>query len=169
MAHVRKQNDASLELMPVMNLVTILIPLLLVTAQVVNLSVIDSTVPGIIKQTEEPVDPGLQLTVAITDQGLALKGDGEVLPDAGSLELPCSAAPCQGVQSYDYRGLTDLLGRVKDAHPDEQTLILLPEERVSYEVLVKVMDAAREDLDQRTAEGESRPLFPQVVMAGGAT
>ena len=162
MAHVRKQNDASLELMPVMNLVTILIPLLLVGAQAINLSVIDSTMPAIHVDGDTP-EPSLQLTVAVTDEGLAVKGDGQVLPDSDALDLPCSATPCRGAQAYDYDGLTELLGRVKDHHPDEETLILLPEERVPYEVLIKVMDAAREDLDA------DRPLFPQVVMAGGAT
>ncbi len=168
MARTRENDEASLELMPVMNLVTILIPLLLVSAQVVNLSVIDSTMPAIIPQADAEVEPTLQLTVAITDRGLALKGDGRVLSGAENLDLPCASAPCQGVQSYDYGGLTDLLVRVKDEHPDEETVILLPEERVPYEVLVRVMDAAREDRDQVTEQGQVRTLFPQVVMAGGA-
>ena len=38
-----------------------------------------------------------------------------------------------------------------------------------YEVLVKVMDAAREDVGQPSADGQPRPLFPLVVMAGGVT
>ncbi len=162
MARARTPKDASLELMPVMNLVTILIPLLLVGAQVINLSVIDSTMPAIHVDGDTP-EPSLQLTVAVTDEGLAVKGDGEVLPDSGAMDLPCGISPCQGVQAYDYDGLTELLGRVKDHHPDEETVILLPEERVPYEVLIRVMDAAREDA------GADRPLFPQVVMAGGAT
>jgi len=159
---------ATLELMPVMNLVTILIPLLLMGATMVNLSVIDTSLPGIVGDKTVPDEPSLQLTVAITNLGLGLKSAAGGIEVAGDLELPCATQPC-GVDGYDYAGLTDALARIKDDHPDENSLILLPEERVPYEVLVKVMDASREDVDQRAVDGSARPLFPMVVMAGGAT
>ena len=164
----RVHESADLDLLPVMNLVTILIPLLLMGVTAVNLSVIDATLPAIIDPDRIPEEPGLQLTVAITDQGLGLKSAAGGLEANQDLQLPCAAQPCV-VDGYDYGGLTDALARIKDDHPDESSLILLPEERVPYEVLVRVMDAAREDLDQHTAQGEPRSLFPQVVMAGGAT
>ncbi len=163
----RTPPHASLDLLPVMNLVTILIPMLLMGATVVNLSVVDTTLPGIVDPDAIIEEPGLQLTVAVTDQGLGLKSALGALADAEGLELPCTIQPC-AVDGYDYRGLTDALARVKDEHPDETSLILLPESRVPYEVLINVMDAAREDSDQPTADGGVRSLFPQVVMAGGA-
>jgi len=155
-----------------MNLVAMLIPMLLLSAQAVHLSVIDSSVPGIVDPDGIPEDPGLQLSVAITDQGLTVAGVDAVLPaanEAAGPTLPCATAPCGDVESYDYQGLTELLARVKDEHPDERSVILVPEERISYEVLVKVMDAAREDRAQLDGQGAPRSLFPQVVMAGGAT
>ncbi|MDP6386723.1 MAG: biopolymer transporter ExbD [Planctomycetota bacterium] len=164
----RENKPAQLELMPVMNLVTILIPLLLMGATVVNLAVIDATLPAISDEKPPPDEKSLQLTVAITDQGLGLKSGAGMLEESADLDLPCDTQPC-AVDGYDYRGLTDALVRIKDDHPEEQNLILLPEERVPYEVLVRVMDAAREDMDTRTAQGEPRSLFPLVVMAGGAT
>ncbi len=160
--------EADLELMPVMNLVAILIPMLLMGVQVLHLAVIDTTLPAIGPPPDDDSTPGLRLTVAVTDQGLGLKSAAGVLPSDAELELPCEARPC-GVDSYDYSGLTGALSRIKDDHPDEQSLILLPEERVPYEVLVRVMDAAREDREQVAADGTPRTLFPQVVMAGGAT
>jgi biopolymer transport protein ExbD len=164
----RPSSGSELDLLPVMNLVTILIPMLLMGATVVNLSVIDTTLPAITDPDRIPDEPGLRLTVAITDQGLGLKSAAGGVEASEDLQLPCHAQPC-GVDGYDYDGLTDALARIKDEHPDESSLILLPEERVPYEVLVKVMDAAREHQGQRTAQGEARSLFPQVVMAGGAT
>jgi biopolymer transport protein ExbD len=157
---------ADLELMPVMNLVAILIPMLLMGVTAVNLAVIDTSVPAILPPPDDDVPPGLQLTVAITDKGLGLKAAAEILAQGGD-ELPCDRQPCT-VEGYDYGGLTDALARIKDDHPDERTLILLPEARVPYEVLVKVMDAAREDQEQLDAQGAPRSLFPEVVMAGGA-
>ncbi len=166
---MRKRTAASadLDLLPVMNLVTILIPMLLMGATVVNLAVIDSTLPAIVPGPNES-EPGLQLTVAVTDQGIGLKGAAGAIEAAEDLDIPCQRQPC-GVDGYDYDSLTQALARIKDEHPDESSLILLPEARVSYEVLVKVMDAAREDRSQPDASGEPRLLFPSVVMAGGAT
>ena len=115
-----------LELMPVMNLVTILIPMLLMGATVVNLSVIDTSLPRIVGDDDSPSEPGLQLTVAITDQGLGLKSVAGGLELSQDLDLPCVQQPC-AVDDYDYRGLTDALARIKDDHPDESSLILLPE------------------------------------------
>jgi biopolymer transport protein ExbD len=158
---------SDLDLLPVMNLVTILIPMLLMGVTAVHLGVVDSTLPAISPRPDD-APPSLQLTVAITDQGLGLKSAAGGLEANQDLQLPCQAQPC-GVDGYDYGGLTDALARIKDDHPDESSLILLPEARVPYEVLVKVMDAAREDSNQPTDQGEPRSLFPLVVMAGGAT
>lgn len=160
--------NADLELMPVMNLVAILIPMLLMGATVVNLAVIDSTLPAVIDRSDLPPEPSLRLTVAITDRGLGLKSAPGGVEASQDLELPCAVQPCR-VEGYDYGGLTDALARIKDDHPDESSIILLPEERVPYEVLVKVMDASREDPGQPADDGAPRTLFPEVVMAGGAT
>lgn len=67
MPSTRPERPAGLDLMPVMNLVALLIPMLLVTAQAVGLAVIDSSVPDIVGD-KEPTDPGLQLSLALTDQ-----------------------------------------------------------------------------------------------------
>ncbi len=159
-----------LSLLPVMNLVSILIPMLLMSAQVVHLAVIDSTLPGIEEESDEPVEPGLKLSLLITDQGITVAGSEALLPNSEGEgpTLPCSGDPCAGPESYDYYALTELLGQVKDEHPDEATVILVPESRVPYEVIVGVMDAAREDPETIGPDGTPRPLFPNVVVAGGA-
>ncbi|MFH1468063.1 MAG: biopolymer transporter ExbD [Pseudomonadota bacterium] len=159
----RPERPAGLDLMPVMNLVALLIPMLLVTAQAVGLAVIDSSVPAIVGD-REPTDPGLQLSLAVTDQGLTVASAQPLpfeVPEGPT--LPCAAQPCE-VGDYDYDGLTRLLAQVKDVHPDEESLILVPEDQVPFEVLVRVMDASREQI----GEDGTRSLFPAVVMAGGA-
>jgi hypothetical protein len=67
----RPETSGQLELMPVMNLVAILIPMLLMGAQVLHLGVIDSTAPAIGPEGGEASE--LRLTVAITDRGLGVK------------------------------------------------------------------------------------------------
>jgi len=163
--HESKRKDdkaAELNLLPVMNLVTILIPLLLMSAQLVQLAVIDSTLPAI---TNEPAPPRpdptvtpLQVSLGISRSGLTLMGVERVFGEEDT-SLPCAGGVCATVDSYDFAGLTAKLIEVKDAHPEADVLILVPDERVSYEVLVSAMDAARQDSD--------RLLFPNVTIAGG--
>ncbi|HJN75315.1 MAG TPA: biopolymer transporter ExbD [Myxococcota bacterium] len=187
MAHRRGTEGVPLDLVPIMNLVTILIPFLLMSAQFVHLAVIDSTLPAIgppQELQEEDDEPPLLLSVAITDQGFTLLGDNGVVtgdPDAEGEEaaapiegevaeptIPCSERPCSGPESYDYAELTRLVGLIKDEYPDDENVSLVPESRIPYEVIVTTMDASREDPDTKGDNGQARELFPFVVIAGGA-
>ena len=190
MARRRERGDQveeALDLVPIMNLVTILIPFLLMAAQFVHLAVIDSTLPAIGQPTEveeEPPDkPPLVLTVALTDRGFTVTGADAVLnPEGAGGEaaapaegedkpptVPCnSGGTCSGVDDYNYKELTRILGLIKDEYPDDENVILLPESRIKYEVIVRVMDATREDQENKNADGTFRTLFPFVVIAGGA-
>jgi hypothetical protein len=175
-----------LDLIPIMNLVTILIPFLLMSAQFVQLAVIDSTLPAIGPPVEAPpdedTDPPLMLSIAVTDQGFTLLGDNGVVTGDGGDEgeeaepeegteieptIPCASRPCDGVESYDYKELTRMLGLIKDEYPEDENVILVPESRVPYEVIVLTMDHSREDPSTKV-DGSPRVLFPFVVIAGGA-
>ncbi len=70
--------DEELNLVPIMNLVSILIPFLVMASAQVQLAVIDSTMPAISEERpeeepEEDEDPPLQVNVVITDQGFSVR------------------------------------------------------------------------------------------------
>lgn len=70
--------EEELNLVPIMNLVSILIPFLVMASAQVQLAVIDSTMPAISEERpeEEPdedEDPPLQVNVVITDQGFSVR------------------------------------------------------------------------------------------------
>jgi len=185
-----------LDLVPIMNLVTILIPFLLMAAQFVTYAVIDSTLPAIgppqpPDENEDPKEP-LNLSVFITDKGYTVAGSAAILKTEGSGEegeekgptIECLTPGCvfsteeggDGAKSaYDVEKLTELLTTIKDEYPDEQNVILVPEASVPYEVLIVTMDATRENKESNDTEGEGemegqcdgRCLFPFVVIAGG--
>lgn len=172
----KKMEEVPLDLVPIMNLVTILIPFLLMSAQFVSFAVIDSTLPAIgppVETTEEDDEKPLMLSIAITDQGYTVLGDNGVVTgeaeegaeegDGTEPTVPCTQRPCDGVESYNVGELTRLLGLIKDEYPDDSNVILVPESRINYEILVATMDASRDD-----KENEGRELFPFVVIAGGA-
>jgi len=79
------EKEEELNLVPIMNLVTILIPFLLMSAQFVHLAVIDSSLPAI--GAPQPVDPKdlpdkppLTLTIAISESGFTVSGGQATLP-----------------------------------------------------------------------------------------
>ncbi|MEZ4321400.1 MAG: biopolymer transporter ExbD [Myxococcota bacterium] len=171
----RDEVSTELDLVPIMNMVTILIPFLLLSVQFVSLAVIDSTLPAIGKPTEPSAEDKekLNLSVAITDKGYTVLGASGVLgnPEGEGATVPCLRDGCPGVEAYDTKKLTETLGRIKDEFSEEENVILVPESNVSYEVLIATMDASREDPDTKVTIGARkdvpRPLFPFVVIAGG--
>jgi hypothetical protein len=181
-----------LDLVPIMNLVTILIPFLLMAAQFVSYAVIDSTLPAIgppkeVEDKEDEEEP-LNLSVFITDKGFSVKGsagtlknDSEEGEDQG-LTIPCHLDGCLydrdgeegAAAAYNIEKLREVLTQVKEEYPDEQNVILVPEPGIPYEVLVLTMDGTRENPDEAAnpddemkGQCKGRCLFPFVVIAGG--
>jgi len=100
MSERKKIENPDLDLTPIMNLVTILIPTLLMAAQFVHLAVIDSTLPAIGAPSTEQPDPNetppLNLQLFITAGGLTLMGTGadEILfPDGKPTLLRARRCP----------------------------------------------------------------------------
>jgi hypothetical protein len=177
----RSGADQELNLIPIMNLVTILIPFLLMAAEFVQLAVIDSTLPAIGPPQpveEEPDKPPLNLSLAITDKGITVLGADAVLnPEGGAPAegeerpptVPCkTGGECNALDDYDWDELTRILGLIKDEYPDDENVILVPDSRVQYEIIVTTMDSSREDRANPGPDGKARLLFPFVVIAGGA-
>lgn len=143
-------------LIPVMNLVCLLIPFLLLTATFIQYAVIDVTSPRFIPGPGQvETDPGLELTVLVTDQGFTLSTRGP-RPGAGPT-VPMLRGP--GKAGYDYTALTARLRRIKDDNEGESRIHIGAERNIDYDTVVKVMDATRED-----GSGE---LFPDVVLLAG--
>jgi biopolymer transport protein ExbD len=171
---VRAKEADELNLIPIMNLVTILIPFLLMAASFISLAVIDTTLPAIgdpTPQEEEPDKPPLNLSVVITDSGFTVLGAIEhILHPEGEPTIPCVIDGCASPDDYDYKELVRLLNLIKDDYLEDENVILVPEASVPYEVMIRTMDATREDLerDPESTEEGAHDLFPFVVIAGGA-
>ncbi len=151
---------SELDLVPIMNLVTILIPFLLFSAQFVSLATIDSSLPAISEaQTLPPHTdpPPLNLRIAIDASGYTVSADQALPTDALSIATT-GAAMAPG--SFDADRLTEVLSEIKEAWPDEDLVMLSPTTEIPYEILIHTMDAA----SGRTIGSE---LFPSVVLTGG--
>ena len=81
MGRKRAADAEDLDLVPIMNLVTILIPFLLMASSFVTLAAIDSTLPalGDPQPADDTDEDKLSLSIAITDEGWTLLGADAVL------------------------------------------------------------------------------------------
>ncbi|MEZ4319044.1 MAG: biopolymer transporter ExbD [Myxococcota bacterium] len=156
MARQRDDSARTFNLVPIMNLATLLIPVLLMGTQFVALKLMDA---GPTPRLENPGDDRVEaivVTVEVSSAGFRISGAEDVLagPD-GQPVLPCAAELCTNAGAYDYTGLRRLLGHVKDAYPWADEVVVVADDSIPYDVLVRAMDAAREDTGERE-------LFPRV-------
>jgi biopolymer transport protein ExbD len=154
----RATGDGKLNLMPVMNLVTILIPMLLATAELAEVASIETTAPGIADEGEVLPPGEAPLVLRVSSVGVAVDG----VPEGVTIEteLRCAGDVCARAADYPLEQLTEALAQVKGAHPSDDRVIIEPAGNVPYGVLVAVMDAARTD-------GAGEMMFPRVVVGGG--
>ncbi|HHL40022.1 MAG TPA: biopolymer transporter ExbD [Deltaproteobacteria bacterium] len=151
---------ADLNLIPIMNVFIIIIPFLLLTVVFAKTAVIDVYLPHEVesppeKETEqEPGErtPPRLLTVKITDGALTV-GWGE-------REERIEAAP----DNSHLRRLSEALLDIKREAPDHREIILLFDSHISYDYVVKVMDASREITLERGGVKSRRSLFPLVSL-----
>lgn len=131
----RVASSPDLDLVPVMNLVTILIPFLLV-ASGMALTVVETSMP--MKGADGTADPNTWPSIVVGGSSVAV-----VAADGSRTELPC-AGPCSTRDSLDLAGLADGLHRLRDTDPALDSAKLVPDDSVSYEVIIALMDASRE-------------------------
>lgn len=156
---------------PMMNLMVVLIPLLLTSAEFVRLGVIELNLPpaavgpeGTILETfPEEERRRLDLTVTITDRGFFISSSLAVLAGraAGEPSIPLIGS------GYDFRTLSEKLLEIKQKSvgrfPDADQIILMAEPNIDYQTIVSTMDASR----SIRLNGEVQVLFPDVSLSAG--
>ena len=150
------EETAEINLVPYMDIVTnIIIFLLASVVQQVPLGNINVSSPtlgsGPSDNTTEPETPPLNLTVTVAANGFIVAGSGAVIPPIP--KLPNG--------QYDFEGLNNKLIEIKkDVAHGETKATFNADAYVPYEMVVKTLDAMREDK-------AGKPLFPDVVFAAG--
>ncbi len=121
-----------LEILPLMNLFVVLIPMLLLSAVFLEMSVVRMSPPA--ESAEGPDDPGdkLMLAVTITPKHYVVEGI-----DIGTTR----------VKRDDVGGTEQLrstLEQISMEHPENKNVMILSEPETKYETIVQVMDITRE-------------------------
>lgn len=154
---------------PMMNLMVVLIPLLLTSAEFVKLGVIELNLPPAASGTGDMLSEmpretvrRLDLAVTITDHGFFISSSLAVL--AGSKGEP--ALPKINGE-YDFSGLSEKLYEIKKEailrFPDHDQIIIMAESDVDYQTIISTMDASRSITDH----DQVKALFPEVSLSAG--
>jgi biopolymer transport protein ExbD len=146
-----KRKPAELLLVPMIDIFTVLVTFLLMTAVFSRTTILELSLP--LRQTEfrEP-PPGLQIEVMVR-KNLIQVADRNSGPLA---TLPNVA------EGYDYAGLTAYLKRVKEKFPDKVDATILLEKDTPYDILVQIMDHIRTFEHKQGAQFIKAELFPEI-------
>ncbi len=165
-----REDEVEPNLTPVMNLMVVLIPLLLSSAQFIKIGVIDLNLPpavgaaGAVTDAPKEAEKKLDLAVTITDQGYFISSSFAILKEE---QGDGPSIPVNDDSSYNYAELSqkllDLKRKAVNKFPDADRIVIQAEPEINYQILVSTMDAAR----AVTVENKVFTLFPEVSLAAG--
>ena len=147
--HTRK--PAQLLLVPMIDIFTVLVTFLLMTAVFSRTVILQMNLPASQTEFKEP-PPGLQLEVMVRK---------DLLQVADRNSGPLHTVP-NNAQGYDYDGLAEYLKFVKTRFPDKTDASILLEPDTAYDTLVQVMDKVRVFETGEGANVVQAELFPDI-------
>lgn len=138
----RKSVDAELNLIPFIDLFSVLVSFLLITAvwtQIARINVENKVGTGA-GQGQKPPDD-LMVSILIGEGGhllsiatLARTADGQIVPDERKTEIPKSGG------NLDYETLAKKLAEVRQAYPSKGDIVVRSQDKVAYKELISTMD-----------------------------
>lgn len=148
---LRRGRGEEMNLVPMIDIFTVLVTFLLMTAVFYRTVVLELNLP-LAQNDSPPPPPTLQLEIVVRKAKLEVADRGSGL----LTEFPNGAA------GYELTKLADFLKRVKDKYPDKIDATILLEPDIAYDTMVQVMDTVRvveQEQDGRTVQAE---LFPEI-------
>jgi biopolymer transport protein ExbD len=126
----RERKPAELLLVPMIDIFTVLVTFLLMTAVFSRIAIMQIDLPS--SAPAKPEEPKFRLELIVRQDGFDL-GDGK--------QLLATIPKVNG--AYDLNALTEHALAVKREHPSSEDASVLSESKVSYDQLIQAMDAIR--------------------------
>jgi biopolymer transport protein ExbD len=145
------RRPAELLLVPMIDIFTVLVTFLLMTAVFSRTVILQINMPASQTEFREP-PPGLQIEVMVRKS---------LLQVADRNTGPLATFP-NNATGYDYDGLTDYLKRVKAKFPEKTDATILLEPDTPYDILVQVMDRTRVFEVSQGLNTVQAELFPDI-------
>ena len=163
----RKKPQEKLNLVPIMDAVFIFIFFLLMSTSFLRIFEIGSDIP-IISDSSPPKDKKVPLALT-----LEIKKNQMIL-SRGIPSKTLKVFRRSKGEEFDYEEIHKELIEIKKRHVDEETIILVPSEDLSYDEIVKIMDSVRmlrntdEAIFKKNKDGleeKIRTLFSKIIFS----
>ena len=141
-----------LNLIPMMDILTVLVIFLLITAVFTHITILDLSIPTQAGGTAVNA-PNFSIEVIVRKAGLEIANGSSV-----------EAAIPKKDDKYDLELLSKMLTRLKDQYPEKADATVLIEPDVQYDYLIQIMDAIRGADVREEGSGEMKKivLFPKI-------
>lgn len=141
-----------LNLTPMMDILTVLVVFLLITAVFARISIMELSVPTNAGGAAS-IKPNFAIEVIVRKAGLEIANGSSV-----------EAAIPKKDNHYDMEMLSKMLLRLKAEYPEKEDATILMEPDIKYDHLIEIMDAVRGAEVRAEGSGEVRKivLFPKV-------
>ena len=149
----KSKEPPELDITTFLNLMVVLVPFLLITAVFSRITIMELDIPS---STGGAVDkPKVSIEVIMRKDRLELGNGQGVVAKLPNVE-----------GKHDIVKLSDYLQKIKGNYPDKTDAIILIEETIEYEQMVRVMDAVRSaELKQEGSEELQKvALFPDMSL-----
>ena len=160
--------EVYLNLTPLMDVMSNLLFFLLASFGATMVAIMPTTVPTVSsgESTPDPekTEDSVNVTLRADATGLTLKCESDTLAPDLLKDLGGKIPKKDG--QYDYKQLTATLKSIKEKYRASKSVVVVPDDNVPYEIIVKILDAAR---DTRLVDTKNAILFPDVVLSGIAT
>jgi biopolymer transport protein ExbD len=148
----RQRKPAELTLVSMIDIFTVLVTFLLMTAIFSRTVIMEMKLPSNNASFPEP-PKGLNLEIIVRASSI-------VVADRGT--GPLHTMPNTAAGGYDLAGLTQYLKFVKSRYPDKTDASILLEPQISYDTLIQVMDRTRVVEVNAGIQTVQAELFPEV-------
>jgi biopolymer transport protein ExbD len=145
------KGDLPINLVPMIDVMTVLVLYLLIGTIIRTFTVLELNLPGPAQPVPAQEKPPLDLKVVLRKQRLEVhdhNGTVRVLDNPGA--------------DYDIQALGLLLADIRRLNVDEESVTLLLEPEIKYDLLVKVMDTVRVFPEGSAELTQGIPMFPSI-------
>ncbi|MEK2690718.1 biopolymer transporter ExbD [Bdellovibrio sp. GT3] len=168
---INHNTEFDLDLAPLLAVMVKLVPVLLLSSAFVQMMVIETELPQVVSEAIQRNDEKDKPT--IVELEVDSKVGFTIIVNKAGKESTVSVPLKDG--NLDLPALHQKLVEVKQANPEVFKIELSPDSKVAYNVIVKVMDEARQSRDSKitfpvfdTKQGknvDTKYMFPEVVFA----
>ncbi|MGE5843642.1 MAG: ExbD/TolR family protein [Syntrophaceae bacterium] len=141
-----------LNLIPMMDILTVLVIFLLITAVFTHITILDLSIPTQAGGTAVNA-PNFSIEVIVRKAGLEIANGSSV-----------EAAIPNKDDKYDLELLSKMLTRLKAQYPEKEDATVLMEQDIQYDYLIQIMDVIRgaDVRDEGSGEIQKIVLFPKI-------